>query len=169
MKLNFSMQINIKAPYMLISTVWTLKCPTRWCYHYWRAWSSIIKLLKVTSLQYLYNIFKKKLGMEHIFCMQITSKLAFSILMEVVRHALCTQNRKLVISGVSHKQLDRSSRFTLWFLHADNNWTKFGLTVNLICVFEICWVSTADVVVKNDVLLLVLKRKVLQLQFLKCF
>ena len=35
------------------------------------AWSSILKLLKVTSLQYFYNISKKKSGMEVIFGMQI--------------------------------------------------------------------------------------------------
>ena len=33
--------------------------------------SSILKVLKVTSLQYLYNISEKKLGMQFIFCMQI--------------------------------------------------------------------------------------------------
>ena len=37
----------------------------------YKAWSSILKILKVTSVQYLYNISKKTLGMEVIFCMQI--------------------------------------------------------------------------------------------------
>ena len=31
----------------------------------------------------------------------------------------------------------------------------FRLTTNLLCIFDICWVSTAVVLVKNDVLLLV--------------
>ena len=48
-----------------------IKFPTRWYSHYWWAWSSIIKVLKETSLQYLYKISKMKLGMEFIFCMQI--------------------------------------------------------------------------------------------------
>ena len=50
------------------------KFSTSWYYHYWWVWSSIFKVLKVTSLQYLYNISKKKLGMEFIFCMQINIK-----------------------------------------------------------------------------------------------
>ena len=34
-----------------------------------QAWSGILKVLKVTSLQYLYNILKKKLEMKFIFHM----------------------------------------------------------------------------------------------------
>ena len=64
--------------YKLISTVWASKFSTRWYYHYWWAWSSIFKVLKVTSLQYFYNISKKNLGMEFIFCMQINIKTSTS-------------------------------------------------------------------------------------------
>ena len=46
--------------------------------HYWWAWSSFLEVLKVTSLQYFYNISKKKLGMEFIFCMQINIKVSTS-------------------------------------------------------------------------------------------
>ena len=45
--------------------------PTRWYCHYCWTWSSILKVLKAISLQYLYNISKKKLGREFIFCMQM--------------------------------------------------------------------------------------------------
>ena len=44
-----------------------IKFPTRWYYHYWLALWSIHKVLKVISLQYLYNILKQKLGKEFIF------------------------------------------------------------------------------------------------------
>ena len=71
MMLIFCMQINIKISYNLISTLWTSKFPTRWDYHYWRAWPSILKVLKVASLRYLYNIFKTNFGMELIFCIRI--------------------------------------------------------------------------------------------------
>ena len=54
------------------------KFPTKWCYHYWWAWSSILKVLKVTNFQYLYNISKKKLGIEFIFCMKINTKVSTS-------------------------------------------------------------------------------------------
>ena len=38
----------------------------------------ILKVLKVTSLQYLYSISKKKLGMEFILCMQINIEVSTS-------------------------------------------------------------------------------------------
>ena len=78
MKLIFSMQINIKVSYKLLSTLWALKFLTRWYYISllrW-AWSSILKVLNVTSLQYLYNVSKKKLGMEFFFCMQVSIKVS---------------------------------------------------------------------------------------------
>ena len=66
----------------------------------WWAWSSILKVIKPSSLQYLYSISKKNLGMEFIFCMQINTsfyKLALSFLMEVTSIVQNTQNRKMVI------------------------------------------------------------------------
>ena len=67
------MKINIKVSYKLISTLWASRMPTRCYYHSCWAWSSILKVLKKISLQYLYNISKKKLGREFIFCMQMNS------------------------------------------------------------------------------------------------
>ena len=64
--------------YKLISTLWTSKFPTRWHYHYCWAWLNILNILKVTSFQYLYNISKKKLGMEFAFYMQINIKVSTS-------------------------------------------------------------------------------------------
>ena len=78
MNLIFCMQINIKVSYKLLSILWVSTFLTGWYYHYWWAWSSILKLLKVTSLQYLYNISKKKLRMEFIFCMKINIKVSTS-------------------------------------------------------------------------------------------
>ena len=99
MKLTFWMQMNIKVSYKLISTLWASKYPTRGYYDYWWAWSSILKVLKVTNLQYSYNISKKKLGIEFIFCMQINIKrlqVGLLFLMKVARHVQITQNRKFV-------------------------------------------------------------------------
>ena len=53
-----------------------IKVSSWWYNQFWWAWSSILKLLKVTSFQYLYNISKKKLGMEFIFYMQINIKVS---------------------------------------------------------------------------------------------
>ena len=63
---------------------------------------NILSLLMgmIKHSQYLYNISKKNLGMESIFCMQISwhlYKLALSVLTEMARHVQSTQNRKLVI------------------------------------------------------------------------
>ena len=78
----------------LVSILWASKVPTRWYYHYWWTWSSILKVLKVTSLQYLHNISEKELGMEFIFLHagkhQSFYKLALSFLMEVARHVQST-------------------------------------------------------------------------------
>ena len=68
---------------------------------YWYSWSSILKLLKVKRLHYLYNITKKKevrswVHFLHADKHQSLCKLALSCLMEVARHVQSTQ-RKLVI------------------------------------------------------------------------
>ena len=59
MKLVFCMQINIKVFYKFISTLWVSKFPRSWYYFYLWASSSILKVFKLTNLQYLCNISKK--------------------------------------------------------------------------------------------------------------
>ena len=76
-KLIFWMQIKIKVSQVDFNTL-DIKFPTRWYCHYWWVWLSILEVLKGTSLQYLYNISKKKLRMEFIFCMQINIKVSTS-------------------------------------------------------------------------------------------
>ena len=92
------MQTNIKVCYKLISTSWASKFPAKWYYYYWWTWTSFLKVLKVTSLPYLYNISK---GKEFIFLHadkhQSFYKLALSFLMEMDRHAQSIENRKLVL------------------------------------------------------------------------
>ena len=82
MKLTYWMQINIKVSYKLILTLWASKFSRRWEVLKWKdesmvmrmiKHSSILKVLKVTSLQYLYNISKKKLWSS--FWRSSTSKL----------------------------------------------------------------------------------------------
>ena len=72
-------------------------------------------------------------------------------------------------SGASHKWFDESSRLTGWFLHGDSDWIIFCLTTSLLCISENCWMSTAVVLVKNDILLIVPTGMVLGLDFLKWF
>ena len=63
---------------------------------------------------------------------------------------------------VSHKWFDELSRFIELFLHADSEW-------NLLCIFDIWLVSTAFVLVNNDILLLVLTGKLLEIHFPEYF
>ena len=63
------MQIDIS--YRMISILWASNVFRRCYYCYWWEWSSILKVLKVTSLQCLYNITKKKLSMKFTFYIQI--------------------------------------------------------------------------------------------------
>ena len=59
MELIYFMQINIKVSKNLISTLWTPKFSTRWCYHYRL---SILKALKVTSLKIALQYLKKEVN-----------------------------------------------------------------------------------------------------------
>ena len=65
---NLNVHTSWKVPKMILITV----------DHYCSASSSILKVLKVASFQYLYNFSKTKLGMKFIFCMQINIKLSTS-------------------------------------------------------------------------------------------
>ena len=91
--------INLKVSCKSISTLWPSRFPRNWVYH-WYSWASILKLLKVKRLYYLYNITKKEVRswvhFVHIDKHQSFSKLALSCYMEVARPVQSTQ-RKLVI------------------------------------------------------------------------
>ena len=52
-------------------------------------------------------------------------------------------------SGVSHKWFDDPSRLIEWFLHAVSDWIIFGLTTNLLGIFDIYWMSNAAELVEN--------------------
>ena len=54
-------------------------------------------------------------------------------------------------------------------LHGYSDWIIFGLATSLLCIFDICWVFNAVVLIKNDDLFLVLIGKVLELGFTKFF
>ena len=95
-----SLQMKIKVSYRLISRFWASKMPTRWYYHYYWVWSSILKVLKVISLQYHYNISKKEVrkGVHFLHADEHQSFYKLRLfLMEVARYVQSTQNRKLVI------------------------------------------------------------------------
>ena len=100
--------MNIKVSCRLISTLWASKMSTRWYYHYCWVWSSILKVLKVISLQYLYNISKKEVrkGVHFLHADEHQSfyKLGLLFLMEVARYVQSTQKRNLLLHDSSHSQ-----------------------------------------------------------------
>ena len=77
-KLIFCMQINFKVSCQLILTLLASKFPTRWYYQYWWAWSSILKVLKVTSFAISSQYLKKEVRDGVHFCMQINIKVSTS-------------------------------------------------------------------------------------------
>ena len=99
MKLIFCMLINVKVSPTSWFKHWVSKFPARWYYYYWWTWLSILKVFKVTSLQYLYNISKKKSGMHilHAYKHQNFYTLALSFLIDEASYIQSTQNRNLVI------------------------------------------------------------------------
>ena len=114
------MQINIKVSSKLISTLWASKFPTRWYYHYWWAWSSIPKVLKVLSLQYLSNISKKEVwnGVDflHADKNQTFCKFTILFLMVVVIHV---QNMQSSQNAKHSDILWGSSHVHCYLLHTD--------------------------------------------------
>ena len=71
--------------------------------------------------------------------------------------------------GPIHIWFDESSILIELFLHADSDSIIFGLATNLLCIFDIWRVSSTVVFIKNDGLLPVPTRKVLELDFSKSF
>ena len=79
------------------------------------------------------------------------------------------KNEHELLHHGNNKWFDQLNRVIEWFLHADSDLINFGLTTNLLCIFDIYLLPTAVVLFKNDVLPLVPTWKVLELGFLKCF
>ena len=82
---------------------------------WWWEWSSILKVLKVTSLQYLYNISKKKLWMEFsIF------DVSYRFLMKVARHVQSTEKGSLLnFSNILRKSIATAFVFYCDAKHSD--------------------------------------------------
>ena len=90
----------------------------------WWEWSSILKVLKVTSLQCLYNISKKKLWMEFsIF------DVSYQFLMKVARHV--QSNKKGSLLNFSNTL--RKGIATAFLFYCD---TKHSYT--LLCSSHVC-------------------------------
>ena len=54
---------------------------SNWCYHFRCVWPGIPKLPKITSLLFVCNILRKKWVMKLIFCMQISMKACYILIL----------------------------------------------------------------------------------------
>ena len=93
---------------------------------WWWEWSSIFKVLKVTSLQYLYNISKKKLWMEFsIF--DVSSR----FLMKVARHVPSTKKGGLL----NFSNILRKSTATPFVFYCDAKHSHTLLDSSHVCCY----------------------------------
>ena len=102
-----------------------------------------------------------------LVCWHKFSKLSINYWLGMLKNRRDLLDHGTLKSGVSNKWLDESSRLIESYLKADSDCIIFGLTANLLCI--LCWVSTAVVLLKNDVLLLRPTGKVLEFGFAKSF
>ena len=107
--------LGIKFFYNVIGMI--LKTGRAW----WWEWWSILKVLKVTSLQFLYNISKKKLWIEFsIFDVD------YQFLMKVARHVQSTQKGSLLNFG---NILEKSIvNVFVFYCHAKHSDTLLGFS-----------------------------------------
>ena len=81
---------------------WIDFLPADWYYHFRCVWPGIPKLLKITSLLFLFNILRKSCVMKLIFCMQISMKISYNsmqrFLMRMVKYSQSSQNSKFAMS-----------------------------------------------------------------------
>ena len=135
--------ISLKKLEMKLTLLMQTKFPNSWFQHFvikvfdnvldmiiktwrtwWWEWSSILKVLKVTSLQCLWNISRKKLWMEFsIF------DLSYQFLMKVSRHVQSTKKRSLLILS----NILRKSIATAFVFYCDaKHWDT------LLCSSHVC-------------------------------
>ena len=82
---------------------------------WWLEWSCILKVLKVTSLQCLYNISKKKLWMEFLIF-----DVSYQFLMKVARHVRSTKKGSLInFSNILRKSIATAFVFYCDGKHSD--------------------------------------------------
>ena len=139
-----------------------IKVSTSWHYRFRSKWLDMFKVLKIDRKLAIFLQFKEKI-LQLLLCSTVLQNYWVGMLKNG-RDLLDQGNLK---SGVFHKWFDELSRLIECFLYADSDWIIFGLTTNLLCVLDICCVSTAVAValVKNDALFLVPTGKVLELGF----
>ena len=85
------------------------------CYCFWWVWPGVSKVSKITSLQYLRSISRKRGGIDVIFSMKtnikVFWKLIVSFLLVIARPAQITQNGKFAKSAISQ---ERSEGWSWW-------------------------------------------------------
>ena len=116
-----------------------MNVPTNWYYDIWWGWLNILKVLKMSSLQCLYNISKNNLKMEAVFLhavnikisyntlgAKVSYKLILSLLMGMIKHPQSTQINKFAISLQFLKEQVREGVFFL-YLDKHQSFCKLAL------------------------------------------
>ena len=110
--------INFKVYCKLTSALFPSTFPRKWYYH-WYSWSSILKLLKVKTLHYLYNITKKEIRswvhFLHADKHQNFYKLALSCFMEVARHVQSTQRNLVIFLQFIKKKVSQMQNIHIFY------------------------------------------------------
>ena len=73
---------------------WASKFSINWCYHFWWTWPDMLKVLKITSIKYLCDIWRRNWVMNVMFLYADKDKSLLQvdiiILMGLARHAQST-------------------------------------------------------------------------------
>ena len=114
----------------------TSNISSNWYYHFRWMWPGMPKLPKITSWLFLCNILRKKWVLKLIFCMQVSMKVSYKLilwfLMWMIKYFQSIQNNKLAIS--QGKREEQS-----WF---------FAFNPRL-CIIENCKYFTAALIYNN--------------------
>ena len=88
---------------------WASKFSINWCYHFWWVWPGMPKALKLTSMQYLYNISRKNWMMKLMFGiiinMKVFRKRILLFLMGLARHPHSTWASLQCLCDILRKKL----------------------------------------------------------------
>ena len=93
---------------------------------WWEEWSSILKVVKVKSLQCLYNTSKKKLWMEFL-----TFYVSYRFFIKVARHVQSTEKRKLL----NFSNIFRKFIATVFVFYCDAKHSDTWLGSSNVCCY----------------------------------
>ena len=143
MKLTFWRQKNIKQSFLqvdfVILGIKVLGIIMKTWRAWWWAWSSILKLLKVTSLQCLYNIYKKKLWLQFIM-MFIKTKTSTSWIIDFWLKQTCPKypKKEVCFCNILIKSIVTIFVFYFYAKHSDTLEAPSMFVITCFCKHPNC-------------------------------